>query len=104
MVLIGELLTTEQCWEEYHSDRNSDFRYDLWEMEVSQEHELAIEFKEKAFELMEKEVEEVEECENDSILLYKYSEDYFNTHHLPVERQPYWQTCVTRITELLKQK
>jgi hypothetical protein len=119
-ILIGEMLTREQCWLEYHANRDFEASYDAFEMgyhsvlgqntcswaihidEMSRG--LCDISREEAFDLMEAHECEIQR-EHDRYAPPKETEEeaqaYFEFHHLKPVTPPYWQVCVAKIDAAL---
>jgi hypothetical protein len=102
MSLLGELLTREQCWEEYENMLQSDIAYDRFEMGLGVQEEEACISLDAAFQQMDEFYLSVEAYESQFDLPPQQLAEHYESHHLQVVSDPYWHVCVDRISQLLK--
>jgi hypothetical protein len=103
--LLGEMLTHDQCWEEYFARSLGGSNY-YFESGMDAKQICACECKDTAFEMME-----AEEADQERRMMEWYADrgdtfelvgEYYQTHHLKPVTRAYWQVCVDKIEAALR--
>jgi hypothetical protein len=92
--LLGELLTNDQCWDEWDKDRAYDISYDMFEQGLPDNAIDSIESIDLAFEAMEATqlLKPIDQASEDL---------YFEFHAETKTVIPYWEHCLNRINKAL---